>query len=112
MLILKRKNIVLVMLVLLLVVTGYLNFLYNQNVLKDGTDENLLGNSDKKAAVTVKDAMNDGDDKEEGEDFSSEAVKATSSAGFFVEYRFERENARKEEIEYIREIVDNPKSEV
>ena len=114
MLMLKRKNLVLGMLVVLLVITGYLNFMYNQNALSDQKNDNILNNDAKKPAVTIKDASkNDESNEVSGEsDKSSDVVSASSSAGFFVEYRFERENSRKKEIEYIKEIVDNPKSEV
>lgn len=108
---LKRKNLVLGILVVLLVITGYLNFRYNQNTLHGGAKNELIDNTERKPAVTIKDSSN-GEEKNEGEDISpSDSISATSSMSFFVEYRFERENKRKEEIEYIKEIVDNPNSE-
>lgn len=111
MLILKRKNLVLGILVVLLVVTGYLNFIYTQNALEDGKDNNMLAKVDKKPAVTVKDASKD-QGESEGDGDPSNSVNASKTTSFFTEYRFERENLRKEEIEYINGIVDNPKSEV
>ncbi len=107
MLTLKRKNLVLAMLVFLLVITGYLNFIYNQNAL----DGNILNKEGEKPKVTVKDSSSDKEGNE-STDASSDVASTSSSAGFFVEYRFERENTRKKEIEYIKEIVDNPNSEV
>lgn len=114
MLMLKRKNLVVGMLVVLLVITGYLNFAYNQNALNDKKGDNILNNTDKKPTVTVKDALKKGENNEDNADDtkSSDVVNASSTSSFFVEYRFERENTRKKEIEYIKEIVENPKSEV
>ena len=42
----KRKNLVLGMLVVLLVITGYLNFRYNQNMLNDNANSELMNNED------------------------------------------------------------------
>lgn len=115
----KRKNVVLSMLVVLLVITGYLNFRYTQNTLNGNQNDKVVSNDGEKPSVTIKDALKGNEDDEVSEeedkatssDKSSDVVSTSSSSGFFVEYRFERENSRKKEIEYIREIVDNPKSE-
>ncbi len=106
----KRKNLVLAMLVVLLVITGYLNFVYNQNAIKEQENANFLDNDNQKPAVTVNDAL-EGKDSSEDVDSSSDVVSTSSSGGFFVEYRFERENTRKKEIDWIKEIVDNPNSD-
>jgi stage III sporulation protein AH len=110
--ILKRKNLVLGMLVVLLVITGYLNFRYNQNMLNDNANSEMMNNEDRKPAVTIKDVANEDNGVSGDNAGQSDAISTTSSMGFFVEYRFDRENKRKEEIEYIREIVDNPNSEI
>jgi len=110
MLTVKRKNIVLAMLVVLLVITGYLNFVYNQNAIKEQENANLLDNDNNKPTVTVNDAL-EGKDNSEDVDSSSDVVSTSSSGGFFLEYRFERENTRKKEIDWIKEIVDNPNSD-
>lgn len=114
MLVLKRKNMVLGVLVLLLVIAGYLNFFYNQNTLDGQKKDVALEDSIKdKATVTVKDAKKDIDkDSKDITGESSDAINASSTSSFFVEYRFDRENSRKKEIEYIQDIVENPKSEV
>ncbi|NLI60847.1 MAG: SpoIIIAH-like family protein [Clostridiales bacterium] len=112
MLTVKRKNLVLGMLVILLVITGYLNFVYNQNTLNNRQEDNLLNKEDEQPIVTVKDASKGQEDNQDNqEDISSEVAKTSSSGGFFVEYRFERESTRKKEIDYIKEIVNNPNSE-
>ena len=110
MLTVKRKNLVLAMLVVLLVITGYLNFAYNQNAIKEQEDANLLDNENQKPTVTVNDAL-EGKENSKEMDPSTDAVSTSSSGGFVVEYRFERENTRKKEINWIKEIVDNPNSD-
>lgn len=112
MFILKRKNLVLGMLVVLLVITGYLNFRYNQNLLNDSEKNGLVTNEDRKPAVTIKDVAKDDNSVSGDSPEQSDSISTTSSMGFFVEYRFDRENKRKEEIDYIKEIVDNPNSEI
>jgi stage III sporulation protein AH len=107
----KRKNLVLAMLVVLLVITGYLNFVYNQNAIKEQDNANLLDNDSKKPTVTVNDALEGKNNNQDVDDASSDIVSTSSSGGFFVEYRFERENTRKKEIDWIKEIVDNPNSD-
>lgn len=107
----KRKNLVLAMLVVLLVITGYLNFVYNQNAIKEQDNANLLDNDSKKPTVTVNDALEGKNNNQDVDDASSGIVSTSSSGGFFVEYRFERENTRKKEIDWIKEIVDNPNSD-
>ncbi|MFY9178056.1 MAG: SpoIIIAH-like family protein [Caldicoprobacterales bacterium] len=111
MLTVKRKNLVLGMLVVLLVITGYLNFVYNQNAIKEQGNKELIDDNTNKPAVTVNDVFEAKSDNENS-NASPDAVNTSSSGGFFVEYRFERENTRKKEIDYIKEIVDNPNSEV
>ncbi|NLN41652.1 MAG: SpoIIIAH-like family protein [Clostridiales bacterium] len=111
MLMVKRKNLVLAMLVVLLVITGYLNFVYNQNAIKEQDNANLLDNDSKKPTVTVNDALEGKNNNQDVDDASSDIVSTSSSGGFFVEYRFERENTRKKEIDWIKEIVDNPNSD-
>lgn len=110
--VLKRKNLVLGMLVLLLVVTGYLNFRYNQNTVSDKSKDMVMDDEGQKPIVTIKDAQGEESNKGDIDDSASSEIRDTSaSGGFFVEYRFERENKRKDEIDYIREIVNNPNSD-
>lgn len=116
MLILQRKNIVISILVVLLIITGYLNFAYNQKMLNKDNVENAMNDTDNEeveaSKVTVSDASEELDGDEITEDGEVEDVSTTSAKGsFFANYRIERENTRKKEIEVIREIVDNPNSD-
>lgn len=116
MLILQRKNIVISILVVLLIITGYLNFAYNQKMLNKDNVENAMNDTDNEeveaSKVTVSDASEELDGDEITEDDEVEDVSTTSAKGsFFANYRIERENTRKKEIEVIREIVDNPNSD-
>lgn len=116
MLILQRKNIVISILVVLLIITGYLNFAYNQKMLNKDNVENAMNDTDNEeveaSKVTVSDASEELDGYEITEDDEVEDVSTTSAKGsFFANYRIERENTRKKEIEVIREIVDNPNSD-
>lgn len=115
MLVVQRKNLVIGMLVVLLVITGYLNYVYNQNIPQGGNKDLLYNDKDnEKPIITVGDIpKNDGSGSENGNktESTSDVVSTSSSSNFFIEYRFERENIRKKEVEYIREIVDNPQSD-
>lgn len=116
MLILQRKNIVISILVVLLIITGYLNFAYNQKMLNKDNVETAMNDTDNEeveaSKVTVSDASEELDGYEITEDGEVEDVSTTSAKGsFFANYRIERENTRKKEIEVIREIVDNPNSD-
>lgn len=113
MLTLKRKNLILSMLVVLLLVTGYLNYIYNQNTLDNRKKPGIVDKKENKPTVTVQDVANSDNnlDSGAGEGGISNAVNTSGTSGFFTEYRFERENTRKKEIEYIRDIIDNPNSE-
>ena len=120
MLILQRKNIVISMLIVLLIVTGYLNFAYNQKMLNKDSAEIMASdmngdmNSEKseEPKVTINDVSEDAYGSEISEDDNAKDVSTVTSKGsFFANYRIERENTRKQEIEVIREIIDNPNSD-
>jgi len=106
MLVVKRKSVVMGILVVLLIITGYLNLVYNQSVLNGQNAQEAVSQQDEEDGIAVKDEEGS---PQEGEDAAE--VAAVSSANFFTSYRLERENTRKEEIEYIREILDNPESD-
>lgn len=105
MLVLRKKSVVMGILVVLLIITGYLNLVYNQSVLNGQNVQEAASQETEQDGIEVKDK----EDLLEGEDATE--VAAISSANFFASYRAERENTRKEEIEYIREILDNPASD-
>ncbi|MFO7154639.1 MAG: SpoIIIAH-like family protein [Caldicoprobacter oshimai] len=106
MLVIKRKSVVMGILIVLLIITGYLNLVYNQSVLNGQDAQEAVSQQGKEDGIAVKDK----EGSSEEEDDTAE-VAAVSSANFFASYRQERENTRKEEIEYIREILDNPASD-
>ncbi len=103
--VLKRKSLVIGILMFLLIMTGYLNFRYNNNVADYRDSENLALDS-KKPDILVKDAPANEDELNEQENNIE-----TSTTSFFKDFRYNRENTRKKEIEYINNIVDNPNSD-
>ncbi len=119
MLVVKRKSLVLGTLVVLLVITGYLNFIYNRNILDNKDASEVAGETSQEhdgTEILVKDDdsvesnnMDSVESKDEGNTISD--ASPVSSSSFFRDFRFERESTRKEEVEYIREIVNNPKSD-
>lgn len=116
MLILQRKNIVISMLIVLLIVTGYLNFAYNQKMLNNNSSEVIMNDMDDEKPEEPKISINDVSEEVYGNQISEnnklEDVSTTTTKGnFFANYRIERENTRKNEIEVIREIIDNPNSD-
>jgi len=115
MLVVKRKSLVISMLVVLLVITGYLNFAYNQNILDNNNKvSNKVSNDEElnDPQITVSDASEEIGNDLNGEEDKITDVSATSGkVNFFVNYRLERENTRRTEIEYIKEIVNNPNSD-
>lgn len=105
MLIIRKKHIIIGLLVVLLIITGYLNFIYNQNALSTMTKE--VNNYNKKAGDSESSKNNSrGTDT----DNSNDNVLSVSSSNFFRDYRFEREHIRQDEIGYINKIIDNPES--
>lgn len=131
MLVIRKKNMIVGLLVVLLIVTGYLNFWYNQNStptvkpedVSPPTDDpdqnqletNQLGLEEDKAIggkITVTD-LEDPSNSEIEEGTVEGTVETTASAhtAFFRDYRFEREQGRSEEVEYINSVVNNPASD-
>src|SRR5690554_3918632 len=128
MLIIRKKNMIVGLLVVLLIVTGYLNFWYNQNSTPAVNPEN---NS---SAVDVEEQIkSETNQQEDGEEESTIGGKITVAdlegpsnttnvegtieaaasvhAAFFRDYRFEREQERGKEVEYINSVVNNPASD-
>lgn len=108
MLVIRRKNIVIGLLVILLVITGYLNFVYNQNnipaVQSPSPEEEEAPSSGR---ITVREGGT-------GNDTASEDLAMPVSAGaanFFIDYRFEREITRNKEVAYIKLILEQPGSD-
>lgn len=108
MLVIRRKNLVIGLLVVLLVITGYLNFVYNQNnipaVQSPPADADETPSSGR---ITVR-------EENTGEVTASEDPQVPVSAGtanFFIDYRFEREITRTKEVAYIQMILEQPGSD-
>ncbi len=105
----KRKTMVIVALVLMIGIAGYLNYSYNNSIqtLGQGDDEvnpssQVSKDQDPVDEVTVEDKNLDG----VGDDKSVMSQKQTSSS-FFIDYRLERDKVRSEQIEYLKEVIDN-----
>ncbi|WP_129722203.1 SpoIIIAH-like family protein [Xylanivirga thermophila] len=107
MLVVKKKNMVLGILVVLLIITGYLNYSYNQNKFPDSSEKIVQNN-----AKTDKDKNNGQDNKKDsGITVKDDEEAANVSSSFFKTYRQDREDTRSEEIKYIKSIIDNPESD-
>jgi len=105
-LVIKKKSLIIGLLVILLIITGYLNFAFNNNSLRPAGNPNGSKNGSGKldGNVTVTDP-NENDGK------TGDESKETSGSRFFIDYRFEREHNRNKEVEYINSIINNPDSD-
>lgn len=108
MLVIKKKNLVLLSLVVLLIATGYLNFIYNQNLPLDPNPENCNYPHDSSSDDLMTDKLEN--DELHGNVYpeESEDNTAVTASSFFINYRLDRKKTREEEIEYIKTIIDNP----
>lgn len=123
MLIIRRKNLVIGLLVVLLIITGYLNFVYNQSAPTANPDDEtdpLTDNEINSETAPLTDTetvdgeisisdLNESDSLPNINNGDNENIDTvtTSSSSFFRDYRFEREQDRGEEIAYINTIVAN-----
>ncbi len=128
MLVIRRKNIIVGLLVVLLIVTGYLNFWYNQkstptvspennepsteDMDKNRVEQNDQDIDEEQSILGGKITISDFDQPSDlsNEEASAETVASTRTA-FFRDYRFERKQERNKEVEYINSIVNNPVSD-
>lgn len=108
--ILKKKGLIIGTLAVLLILTGYFNHIYNQNALKS-KDDTVLDSEKEKFDISIKDASDDEIKLEDEEEKEANNSVETSTKGFFKDFRYDRENTRKKEVEYIKNIIDNPNSE-
>jgi stage III sporulation protein AH len=123
MLVIKRKNIIVGLLVVLLIITGYLNFVYNQssapavnpqdNASKGESGSKADENEDQDDVINGKISISDIEEPGKNQEKDAEGTETAASAGstFFRDYRFEREQDRNKEINVINSIVENPKSD-
>jgi stage III sporulation protein AH len=117
MLVIRRKNIIIGLLVVLLIITGYLNFVFNQNsapTVSTGDNAPTAKPDTSKGTIKVTDleeADVEPDDDSNAKDKDATESLAAASSSFFRDYRFEREQDRSKEVAYINTIVDNPNSD-
>jgi len=121
MIIVRKKSIIIGLLVVLLIVTGYLNFWFNQKstqTVNSQKNKHSIENSEQIQTDNHESSKEGGSititDFEENTDIyneNSEDTAASSQSSFFRDYRFERKQERNKEIEYINSIVNNPASD-
>ena len=114
MLVIRRKNLMIGLLVVLLIVMGYLNFVYNQNSAPtvNPEKENPAAENDAvDGKITISDLEDPAEPADGEKDTDSTETMAAGSTSFFRDYRFEREQDRGKEIGYINSIVENPNSD-
>ncbi len=109
MLIFKRKQIVLVALFIMILVAGYLNWSYKEEMQAIPTmseDSGIELSKNLGEAQLVNSEL----ENENGENEQAVVVDTGSSNEYFIEARMEKESARSEALEVLREIVDNANS--
>ncbi|NLC43890.1 MAG: SpoIIIAH-like family protein [Clostridiales bacterium] len=115
MFIIRRKNIIVGLLVALLIVTGYLNFIFNQGATPavNPKDPSMVSDksSDQGGKISVSDVDDSEEPKNQGKGLEADETSASIASTFFRDYRFEREQERNKEVGHINSIVDNPNSD-
>jgi len=95
MFVMKRKTLVMVSLIVLLVVTGYLNYQYNLSQTKKNNDTTTA--QSQSGDIKVTDTTTPSDDKSSIE----------TAGNFFLDFRAERDKTRNQEIELLDSIINN-----
>jgi stage III sporulation protein AH len=115
MFVIRKKNIVLGLLVILLIAAGYLNFIYNHNLVPVNLTKNMTPAAESNNESSKIKVSNLDDDKSSYSDEDSknnhDDTAITTSSAFFRDYLFEREQERSKEVAYIKSIVENPNSD-
>lgn len=115
MFVIRKKNIVVGLLVALLIVTGYLNFIFNQGATPAVNPKDPLSSDDKTPAqggkVTVSDVDGSEKPQNQGKEKDADEASTAMASTFFRDYRFEREQERNKEVSHINSIVNNPNSD-
>ena len=115
MFVIRKKNIIVGLLVALLIVTGYLNFIFNQDATPAVNPKDPVSAGDKSSSqggkITVSDIEDSEKPQNQGKDQETGETSASMTATFFRDYRFEREQERNKEVTHINSIVDNPNSD-
>ena len=115
MFVIRKKNIIVGLLVALLIVTGYLNFIFNQDATPAVNPKDPVSAGDKSSSqggkITVSDVEDSEKPQNQGKEQEADETSASMSSTFFRDYRFEREQERNKEVTHINSIVDNPNSD-
>ncbi len=115
MFVIRKKNIAVGLLVALLIVTGYLNFIFNQGATPAVNPKDPVSAGDKSTSQGGKISVSDVEDSEkpqnQGKGQEIDETSASMTATFFRDYRFEREQERNKEVIHINSIVDNQNSD-
>ncbi|NLB42474.1 MAG: SpoIIIAH-like family protein [Clostridiales bacterium] len=115
MFVIRKKNIIVGLLVALLIVTGYLNFIFNQGATPAVNPNDPVSGGDKSPSQGGKISVSDVEDSEkpqnQGKEQEADETSASMSSTFFRDYRFEREQERNKEVTHINSIVKNPNSD-
>ncbi len=108
----KRKQIVLVALFIMILVAGYLNWSYKEemNAIPTMNEDSGLELSKNLGEAQLVNSDIEKEGPTEGEEEEPIVVDTGSSNAYFIEARMEKESARSEALEVLREIVDNENS--
>ena len=116
MFVIPKKNIIVGLLVVLLIVTGYLNFIFNQGATPAVNPKDPVSAGDKSSSkgggkISVSDVDDSDKPQNQGKDQEAGETSASAANSFFRDYRFEREQERNKEVTHINSIVDNKNSD-
>lgn len=98
----KKKTLIMASLVVLLVITGYLNYQYNISQGSDSMKSADLLNSQKATDIKVTDTS-----KASDKNVTTNTTKTSTSSNYFIDFRKERDQVRNDEISYLNSIADN-----
>ncbi|NLY43497.1 MAG: SpoIIIAH-like family protein [Clostridiaceae bacterium] len=116
MLVVKRRQIVILVLIVMIIVAGYLNWSYKRNMeyLPTGTDIDETEDTAQKnlGEAQLVDNTVDTEESETSlpEDSSNIVVDTGSSNKYFIEARMNRERSRSEALEILYDIINNENS--
>ncbi len=112
MMVIKRRHVVIVSLIVMIVVAGYLNWSYKNNMelLPTTGDSDIQEKSDNKVGE-IKLVLNDEEDQSSIEDDGDKTVVNTANNNlYFTEARMEKERSRSESLEILQGIVNDQNS--
>jgi len=110
MMVIQRKHIVLVALIIMIVVAGYLNWEY-RNEMESIPTIGEYGDEEITVAKKLGEAQLVNNGVDESDDSNQPVIANTENSGnYFVEARMDKESTRSEALELLRSIVENEKS--